>query len=473
MLKKKVLIIGSGAGGCALIDSLLSRGYDVNDIIILEKGRKINYNKSEAIRFIESYKNAGVYPIIGKPIIPFGIANCVGGGPEINGALIWKTPKHIIDKWFSKDSEIPFTRTSYEKKLGYWENLLMVSDSEFSPESDYPSYKLSEAANSLGLTAVPARRSLENCQKSNVCAFGCPANAKITPYQIVIKPLLNKGLRFLCGCKSINIFPKEAAGPYIVEGNSDSGEFSFEFESIYLASGTLQSPRIVSKLLKNVYNSFRFAFHLNFKSIALFDTKLPDRPSTMFASQLQEYAKEGIYIMPFNWHKAHIASIVDRHNTDLDKKYISEYGLGLTTQISHPDIIGNLHSLNILGKNFSISNHSILKYQSIRNLISVALKRTFEIITAMNASKELTSFVGSHELNISEIAELESFNISNIELLSVHHMASMPLGKEIIDNNGSVRGFPNIFVADASILPSAVEESPQLSIMAFVSSLYS
>ena len=63
-------------------------------------------------------------------------------------------------------------------------------------------------------------------------------------------------------------------------------------------------------------------------------------------------------------------------------------------------------------------------------------------------------------------------NLNRLDMLSVHHMSSLPLGEKIVDLDGSLRGFPNIFIADASLLPSIVGESPQLTIMAFVSSLY-
>ena len=63
-------------------------------------------------------------------------------------------------------------------------------------------------------------------------------------------------------------------------------------------------------------------------------------------------------------------------------------------------------------------------------------------------------------------------NKKDLDMLSVHHMASLPIGGDDIKNDGSIRISQYICV-DASILPTAVGESPQLTIMAFVSSLYS
>ena len=52
-------------------------------------------------------------------------------------------------------------------------------------------------------------------------------------------------------------------------------------------------------------------------------------------------------------------------------------------------------------------------------------------------------------------------------------MGTLPLDSKYIEVNGSIRGLSNIYIADGSLLPTAVGESPQLTIMAFVSSLYS
>ena len=96
----QALIIGSGAGCGALVNTLIKNNFDPKQIIILERGSKMPKNTSAANRFVSTYENGGVLPCFGKPNIPFAVANCLGGGPEINGSLIWKTPEHIKEKWF-------------------------------------------------------------------------------------------------------------------------------------------------------------------------------------------------------------------------------------------------------------------------------------------------------------------------------------------------------------------------------------
>ena len=50
-------------------------------------------------------------------------------------------------------------------------------------------------------------------------------------------------------------------------------------------------------------------------------------------------------------------------------------------------------------------------------------------------------------------------------------MSSCPMGTQengaVVDENGKVFGYDNLFVCDASVLPTNIGESPQATIMAF------
>ena len=55
-------------------------------------------------------------------------------------------------------------------------------------------------------------------------------------------------------------------------------------------------------------------------------------------------------------------------------------------------------------------------------------------------------------------------------MLSVHGMSSMPMSKhdnQFLNCQGRSRNIHNLYIADASILPTNIGESPQGTIMAF------
>ncbi len=470
--KYKIVVIGSGAGAAALISTLTKNKVDPSEILILERGDFLPTSKSAATRFINTYENAGVVPCFGNPTIPFGIAKCIGGGPEINGSLIWKTPKHIIEDWFN-NYNLPFSQNTFEKELENFDKKLQVKESHIDENHDYGSYLLAKAARELNIICVPARRALEHsCCSNNLCAFGSTTNSKNSTYKMILKNEINKGLKVLSKVSNINFNYSNKSGPYILSFNQNFSHEKVIAQRVFLCAGALNSPLLVSKLRKKTYSKYNLKFHLNLKSIGILDKETPDVPGTMFSAQIQEYSQENQYIMPFNWHKAHILSIIDRHHCDSNLDYIYRHGIGITSQVSNKDVFANMDVFTHKGISLKYLTHSLTKKSSVLNSIKTVLERTYSIFNQLGIKKVFCPIQKSPIYDLSEATNQILKKPSKLDMLSVHHMGSLPIGGKDIKSDGGLRDFENIFVADSSLLPTIVGESPQLTIMAFVSSLY-
>ena len=55
----EIVIIGSGAGAAALLETLVENSFDPSEILVLERGNILPSSKSAASRFINTYENAG------------------------------------------------------------------------------------------------------------------------------------------------------------------------------------------------------------------------------------------------------------------------------------------------------------------------------------------------------------------------------------------------------------------------------
>lgn len=468
----EVIIIGSGAGAASLIHTITKDGIEPSEILVLERGNKLPRTKSAAFRFINSYENGGVLPCFGRPNIPFGVANCIGGGPEINGSLVWKTPEHIKKDWF-ENYNLPFSKTIFEKSLNKFDKLLEVKESHIKEDHDYGSFLLKKASNELDILCVPARRALKySCCSNNLCAFGSPNDSKNTTFNMIIKKLIDRGLLILSGISNIDFKYNKNTGPYNISFKEKGKYKNLMAKKIFLCAGALNSPLLVSKLKKENFSKYRIKFHLNLKSIGLLNDEIPDVPGTMFSAQIQEYAKDNQYIMPFNWHKAHVLSIIDRHNTNLNLDYIYKHGIGLTSQVSNKNVFANMHVITHKSNAFKFLSHSIIKEKNVINSIQEVLERTYALFNELGIDKVFCPILNSKEICLSEAIKETINKPSKLDLLSVHHMGSLPLGGELVDFDGRLKDFPNVYIADASLLPTIVGESPQLTIMAFVSSLY-
>ncbi len=469
----QAIIIGSGAGCGSLVNTLIENNFDPSEILILERGIKMPRNSSAASRFLSTYENGGVVPCFGKPNIPFALANCVGGGPEINGSLIWKTPYHIQKKWF-QNYDLPFTEEKFKYFLDFYDKLLEVKNSHISDDHDYASYLINNASQKLNIKCVPARRSLKfSCCSSNLCAFGSTEDLRNTPLNKILKEHFKEGLKIIDNISNLNFDFNSNEGPYTLNFKSLDKKFSLTTKRVFLAAGSINSPLLLTKIKKNPYKKFRIKFHINLKSIGILQNRTPEVPGTMFSAQVQEYETDDQYIMPFNWHKAHVATILDRHKKDIDFDYIFAHGLGITSQVSTIKTESLMHVLNSPSKTFKLITHQILNEAKNIAAIKEIMERTYNIFKELEIKNVLGPIKNSPILSIEKSLDQITNNKKDLDMLSVHHMASLPIGGDDIKNDGSIKGFPNIYVADASILPTAVGESPQLTIMAFVSSLYS
>ena len=102
-----------------------------------------------------------------------------------------------------------------------------------------------------------------------------------------------------------------------------------------------------------------------------------------------------------------------------------------------------------------------------------ALQRTYKIYDSLGIENMLAPFKNLPILKTSDLLNSKSLKLKNLDMISLHHLGKLPLDSKYIDVNESIRGLSNIYIADGSLLPTAVGKSPQLTIMAFVSSLYS
>ena len=105
--------------------------------------------------------------------------------------------------------------------------------------------------------------------------------------------------------------------------------------------------------------------------------------------------------------------------------------------------------------------------------IKTALRRTATLLFEGGAVELYMPIAGIGTVSsFSELdRKLESLKPGELEIITVHIMASCPMGPDsaasVVNPDGKVWQVKNILVTDASMLPSNIGESPQGTIMAF------
>lgn len=468
ILKTDILILGSGPGGSVIADCLkntnkkitiVEQGLDANDDPVVKK------NIYDPI--FKYYNNGGATPVFSKPIFPFAEAKVMGGGSEINGGLIWKTPKHILDYWLlnnyiSKDfyNNADFLYKKIVKDLN-------VNYDSSNLKGNNDSLIIENASKKNNILSVDVPKAITNCKMHNRCSSICPSAQKNSLSQTLLKQIKNNS-QILSGFKVIKLKKKDNSIQYCCVKNLTNNKVIRIIANYYfLCTGAINTPFILrrSNILKK-NNSLMF--HHNLRFIVDFKRNINAAHGTMFNKQIQEYLEDRFLIMASNYRKSFFASALESKINELDSRIVrfDEHAL-YTTQVQTygKGSIKNLFNFNPLitfkfnDKDLELIKLAIMSsvdlfFKSDAKQIILPLKKNFLI----NSFEEYIDSVHNH------------ICIEDIDLLSVHAMSSVPMGLDAnypVDDFGRLKNTDNLFISDASILPTNIGESPQGTIMIF------
>tara|TARA_Y100000996_G_scaffold399294_1_gene368182 strand:+ start:1412 stop:2893 length:1482 start_codon:yes stop_codon:yes gene_type:complete len=463
------LVIGSGAGGSVAALELAEAG---KDVIIIEEGQ---YHKTSTFSskisdmMKKTWRNHGVTPFWGIPPIGFAEGKCLGGSTVINGGLLWRTPRRILNIW---EREYGLSGYSEDNLLRHFEKVEELLNVGFHREDnqnrDSEMLKIGCDSLSWKYLSVP-RAGGGNCINSNLCPTGCPSGAKQSTALTYLPTAVKLGARIFTGSKAIFINNGgETAHVIKVQNQLNNHISNIKSDYIFLSGGAIQTPFLLQKSKIKTDAGKKLEFHFNLKFVAEFDRKIESQKGTIFTIQVQEYMDQGLLIMASNYQPHYLAMTLEHfgNNTINDVMERYEY-CGLFVAQVQAKSKGKILSISDESP-FVSYNLNINDIPSLKN----AIKKTTKLLFASGAKKVFLPIRDTKPINdpgSSLEKTIDNLNPRKLEIVSVHAMASCSMGGEpesITDLNGKVNGLKNIHVTDASVLPSNIGESPQGTIMA-------
>ena len=186
----------------------------------------------------------------------------------------------------------------------------------------------------------------------------------------------------------------------------------------------------------------------------------------MFTHQVQEFLDKGVIIMASNLRKMYLSPILSKLGTKDSKEILNNFKfLGLYTTTLRPSSYGGFLKFPFINA-FPFYFTSTEDLSKLKFSAQMTCKRLFSsgaeyILRPFSKPK----FVYSLEEATSCI---KNSSKRDFEFLSVHAMSSIPITHEnLVSKEAKVNGIENLYISDASILPSTIGESPQQTIMAF------
>jgi choline dehydrogenase-like flavoprotein len=468
-----VVIVGSGAGGAAAAAALAEAGLDV---IVLEAGQAFDrdsYPEGRLDAIATLYRDAGLTIAEGNPPIPVPVAKTVGGTTVINSGTCFRAPAEILENWrrqhgieWANDLDPYFVEA---------EEFLRVT--QLDPERMGRNGQLAmEGSAAIGASGAPIFRNAGKCVQCSSCPYGCEIDAKRAMHVSYVPRAIAAGARLRTGVEARRLVV-EGGRATAVECVVDSADGSRRAYAVrarratIVAGGAFGTPELLGRSgLGGNQVGRNLHIHPACWVGARYDEEVRGWDGVMQSFYIDEWeATERVLLeatfTPLAFGGAWLRGAGHEHQESmLDFGHIGSIGV----QLADDDSEGRVR---FGGDGGLKATYKLTREDADRLTFGIA--RAAEIHFAAGATEVYPNIPRAGVLRPGQVAAFEStrFRPSELRLEAFHPMGTARISGDeragVCDPSGAVRGVDGLFVADASLFPSAVHVNPMMTIIAF------
>jgi choline dehydrogenase-like flavoprotein len=475
-LEADVVVIGAGAGGCALAAAVAERGQSV---VLLEEGRHwepADFQPRTTFALKHLYQARGARSLRGNAIIPMPGGRGVGGSTLINSAICFRTPPDVLARW---RDEFGCAGLEQERFDRYFDRIWSTLGVGVNPPEIQRNNNLifRDGAEKLGLNGAFLPRSAPACRGCGVCQYGCPSGGKYSADRTFLTEALARGGVAAWG--DCRVRRAETRGDEVVSVSGDIldpetqevvGTVRARGRQFVLAGGPIGSPLflLANGFADHTHCGEHLVVHPTVSALARFPWEI--RPWSGVT--------QGYYVDC--WDRGFL---LQTFTTTPDQTYIVlQTRLGAETmevmsQLSHLASAGALvHDEDSQGAVRHTPVGPDLSYflgDGDRRKLIEGLRLVAEVYFAAGALEVFPGRVGLGRIRSrDDIADALPYSLGPKELMlyASHPMGTCRMGgdpsRSVVDPVGRVWGWKNLRVADASIFPTSLGVNPQVTTMA-------
>jgi choline dehydrogenase-like flavoprotein len=469
-----VVIVGSGAGGAAAATTLAEAGLDV---IVLEAGPHYDRDsypsdRLEAIAAI--YRDAGLTIADGRPPIPIPVAKIVGGTTVINSGTCFRAPDEVLDAWRSRYG----VEWAGELAPDFAEAEEFLRVKPLDPERMGRNGQLAmEGAAAIGASGGPISRNAGDCVQCSSCPYGCRIDAKRGMHVSYLPRAVAAGARIRAGVdvRRILVEGGRAVGVRCI-ATADAGRDGTARpyavrarRATIVAGGALGTPEL---LLRSDLGGRQVGRNLHVHPAcwvgARYEEEVRGWEGVMQSYYVDEWEADGILLeatftpLPFGgpW----LPGTGHEHQEAvLGFDRIGSIGVHLADRSA-----GRVG----LGRDGSLRMSYALTDDDARRL-AFGIARAAEVHFAAGAAEVYPNIGRVPALKRGDLAQFEAtaFKPGELRLEAFHPMGTARIAADpregVCAPDGSVNGVEDLYVADASLFPTAVGVNPMMTILAF------
>jgi choline dehydrogenase-like flavoprotein len=476
-----VVIVGSGAGGGVVAGELAEAGYDV---IVVEKGdyyHDTDFHGRELESHEKLFEKYGSLTTSDKGMVVLA-GSVLGGGTTINWTASFRTPDDVREEW-ARDYGFEGADTQeFDKSLD--EVMKRINVNTETPASPQNS-ALAEGCEKLGYEVGVIPRNVKGCEECGFCNFGCAFGAKQGTLKTYLQDAHNRGARFLVrGYTERVLIERGAAVGVLVTVTANTGqphEVTIRAKAVVVSAGAIHTPAL---LLRSGLQNANIGANLHL------------HPTTVVY---------GIYDHPIRgWEGAPVTRI-SRQFANLDGQ---GYGVRLETAPVHPGIA----ALSLTWESGRQHKETMAQLECLSNIIIITRDRyrgrvtvdkqgapvlhyrlhpsdARHVMRGITEALKVLRAAGARELSSPHakrmvwcdgdsrsfddfLAAVQAAGLkpNGFSLFSAHQMSSAHIGGDTatgaLNPMGETYEIRNLYVADASAMPTATGVNPMISIMA-------
>jgi len=459
-LDAEVVVVGSGAGGAVTAALLAEAGFDV---LIVEEGPWVEQESVRPFSLEQmdwQYRAGGVTVALGLPSIAYTEGRCAGGGTEVNSGLYFRPPVDLIDRW----------TTDYQIKDLDPDEIAGIAD---------------EVEQALDVGKVPGRKTPgSEILRRGAAALGWrhseiprwmtypPGGDAVTgKRQSMTRTYLPRafaaGARMVVDCRVDKLTVGKGVATGLSVRYSDGTRSEIRCRHAIVCGGAIQTPALLQRSGVRGRIGRSLAVHPTVKLSGRFAGEV-NVPDDVPVHQVKEFAPDlsfggsashpGLVALALSDHWAEFSrAITEWRRICIYYAAITSEGRGVVQAV--PGLRDPLVTYRLTHRD--------------RETLRSGLARLALLMLEAGADEVYPSFRGAPVVrNRRDLATMQqSFAASKASVMTVHLCSTVPMGEALdrcgADSFGRVHGTSNVWVNDASLLPSAPGVNPQATVMAF------
>jgi len=473
-----VVVVGSGAGGAVVAAELAARG---KDVVILEKGgyrNEADFTQREGEGLEQLYDAGGLLATRDLSLVILQGAT-LGGGTVVNYTTSFATPESVRDEWAREHGLAHFTAPEFTRSLDAAARRIGVNTDHATPSGR--DRVLIRGLDRLGWHHGLLPRNVRGCTQDDACGYcgyGCRAGAKQSTLVTYLADAALRGARIVVDCdvRRVVIAGGQATG---VEARVHGHAVTVRAAAVVVACGSIHSPALLLRSGVRLPALGRFlALHPATAVFGEMDEAVRPWTGTLQAHYSDQFSDlDRGYGFKFETAPLHPSLLALAAPWESAAQYGDRMGRLARTALCGillRDRFGGRVSVDRDG--CPVVDYRVSRYDAAH--LRRALGGAAELLEAAGAreiwaplARWISYKPGAARAREAWLARVDAagWGANQILLVTFHQMASCRMGasarSSVVDPEHRVWGVRGLYIADASVFPSASGVNPMLTIM--------